>query len=131
MSSRQAGRLPAVHLVPTDRAGSHIIDEHTVCAAIEAIPEPPVVAAWAHWFDVLSDPTRLRLLLAIQAAGPLSVTDLAVATDIRPDTVSQTLRHLRADHTVTAERSGRVIRYTLADTVISRLLEHPTKPVLS
>jgi DNA-binding transcriptional ArsR family regulator len=131
MSSRRAGRLPAVHLVPADRAGSHIIDEHTVCAAIEAVPHPQVVAAWAHWFDVLSDPTRLRLLLAIKAAGPISVTDLAVATDIRPDTVSQTLRHLRADRTVTAERSGRVIRYTLTDTVISTLLAHLTQSALT
>jgi ArsR family transcriptional regulator, lead/cadmium/zinc/bismuth-responsive transcriptional repressor len=72
---------------------------------------------------MLSDPTRLRLLLCIRAAGPISVTDLAVAASLNDATVSQTLRFLRASHTVTAERDGRVIRYQIADTSISELLD--------
>ena len=63
---------------------------------------------------MLGDPTRLRLLLCIKAAGPISVSDLAVAAELNDVTVSQTLRFLRAHQTVTTERDGRVIRYQLA-----------------
>jgi ArsR family transcriptional regulator, lead/cadmium/zinc/bismuth-responsive transcriptional repressor len=71
---------------------------------------------------VLADPTRLTLLLAIKAAEPISVSDLAAATGINDTTVSQTLRYLRASQTVVAEREGRIVRYRLASTPATALL---------
>ena len=76
----------------------------------------------ARHFAVLGDPNRLTLLTCIQAAGPISVSDLAAATGINDATVSQTLRHLRASQTVIAEREGRVVRYRLASSPITALL---------
>jgi ArsR family transcriptional regulator, lead/cadmium/zinc/bismuth-responsive transcriptional repressor len=64
------------------------------------------------------------LLTCIQAAGPISVSDLAAATGINDATVSQTLRYLRATQTVITERDGRVIRYRLADTPVTALLKN-------
>jgi ArsR family transcriptional regulator, lead/cadmium/zinc/bismuth-responsive transcriptional repressor len=64
------------------------------------------------------------LLTCIQAAGPISVSDLAAASGITDATVSQTLRHLRATQTVTTERDGRIIRYRLADTPVAALLKN-------
>ncbi len=63
----------------------------------------------AQRFALLGDSIRLRLLLCIKAAGLISVCDLAVATDLNDVTVSQTLRFLRASHTVITERDGRII----------------------
>jgi DNA-binding transcriptional ArsR family regulator len=117
-----------MHLLPADRAGHRIIDPEKVCDAIEGIGDPAVVAAWAQRFALFADPTRLRLLLAIKAAGPVSVSDLAAAADISDVTVSQTLRHLRASGTVTTERDGRIIRYRLRDEVIGDLLNLVTPP---
>jgi DNA-binding transcriptional ArsR family regulator len=111
-----------MHLVPAERADRRIIDPEKVCEAIEGTGDPADTAAWAQRFALLGDPTRLRLLLAIKAAGPISVSDLAVAADLSDVTVSQTLRYLRASHTVTAERDGRVIRYQLRDAIIEKLL---------
>jgi DNA-binding transcriptional ArsR family regulator len=111
-----------MHLVPADRAHRRIIDEEKVCGAIEALDNPAAVQAWARRFALLGDPTRLRLLVCIQAAGLISVSDLAVAVDLNEDTVSQTLRFLRANQTVVTERNGRVIRYRLADAVIQELI---------
>lgn len=111
-----------MHLASAEQAQRRIIDEHQVCAAIEGLGDPARAQAWAQRFAVLSDPTRLRLLLCIRAAGPISVSDLAVAAGIHDATVSQTLRFLRASQTVTAERDGRVIRYQLADATIDSLL---------
>ena len=94
-------------------------------------PDPDTIQEWSQRFGLLSDPTRLSLLLCISAAGPISVTDLAVAVDQNPDTVSQTLRLLRAHRTVTTRRDGRVIRYQLADPTISQLLELAAAPTVA
>ena len=115
-----------MHLVPAERAQRRIIDEEKVCEAIEGAGDLAAGRIWAQRFAVLGDPTRLRLLLCIKAAGPISVSDLAVAADLNDDTVSQTLRFLRAHQTVTTERDGRVIRYRLADAVIEDLLDRIT-----
>ena len=110
-----------MHLVPADRAHRRIIEEEKVCQAIDSL-EPDRIREWSERFALLSDPTRLSLLLCIKAAEPISVSDLAAAVDQNSDTVSQTLRFLRANHTVTAHRDGRVIRYRLADPTIRQLL---------
>jgi DNA-binding transcriptional ArsR family regulator len=115
-----------MHLLPAERAGHRIIDEEKVCDAIEGLGDPAMVSAWAQRFALLADPSRLRLLLAIKAAGPISVTDLAVAADISDTTVSQTLRYLRATGTVSTERDGRIIRYHLDDDTIGELLSQVT-----
>lgn len=111
-----------VHLLPAERAGHRVIDGERVCAAIEALGDPADIRARARGFAVLGDPTRLTLLTCIQAAGPISVSDLAAATGINDTTVSQTLRYLRASEAVAAERDGRVIRYRLASPRIAALL---------
>jgi DNA-binding transcriptional ArsR family regulator len=117
-----------MHLLPAERAGHRIIDPEKVCDAIAALGDPAEATAWARRFALLADPTRLRLLLAIRAAGPVSVSDLAAAAGISDVTVSQALRHLRANGTVTAERDGRIIRYHLHDRVICDLLNQVTPP---
>ena len=111
-----------MHLVPADRADHRIIDDHRACEAIAALGDPEVVGSWARRFSLLADPGRLSLLVCIRAAGPISVTDLAVASGMNDTTVSQALRLLRAAGVVAAERDGRVIRYSLADEEIGSLL---------
>jgi DNA-binding transcriptional ArsR family regulator len=111
-----------MHLVPADRADHRIIDDHRACEAIAALGDPEVIASWARRFSLLADPGRLSLLVCIKAAGPISVTDLAVASGMNDTTVSQALRLLRAAGVVAAERDGRVIRYSLAEEEIGTLL---------
>jgi DNA-binding transcriptional ArsR family regulator len=112
----------AVHLLPAERSDHRVIDGERICQAIAALEPAEVIAARARQFAVLADPTRLTLLTAIKAAGPISVSDLAAATGINDATVSQTLRYLRASQTVTAERDGRVVRYRLASSPVAALL---------
>ncbi len=118
-----------MHLVPAERAEHRIIDPARVCQAIEGLGDPAGATAWARRFALLGDPTRLRILLCIKAAGPISVSDLAVAAGLSDVTVSQTLRFLRASRTVTTERDGRVIRYQLDDALIGTLLGQVSSPV--
>lgn len=116
-----------MHLVPADRAGRRVIDDHRVCEAIAAIGDADDVARWAARFAVLADPGRLTLLLSIRAAGPISVTDLSVATGMSDTAVSQALRLLRAHDMVIAERAGRVVRYRLTGSVVHEFL-HLIRP---
>jgi DNA-binding transcriptional ArsR family regulator len=115
---------PAVHLVPADRRDRRILEGERVCEAIGALGEPANIDTWAQRFSLLGDRSRLALLLAIARAGPISVTDLAVATDMNDTTVSQALRLLRAAGTVVARRDGRIIRYELDDDQIGVLLKN-------
>ncbi len=112
-----------MHLLPAERSGHRIIDGERVCEAIAAITcQSAAIKARAQAFAVLGDPTRLTLLIAIKAAGPISVSDLAAATGLNDTTVSQTLRYLRTAQVVSAERDGRVIRYQLADSPVADLV---------
>lgn len=114
--------MDGMHLVPAEHAHRHPIDEHRVCEAIEAIGEPAHVEQWAGRFDLLSDPGRLRMLLAIAACPSISVTDLAIAAGMNDTAVSQALRLLRVAGAVTGRKDGRVMRYQISDPVISAML---------
>lgn len=112
-----------MHLIPAERSDHRMIDPERVCEAIAGLREVADIPDWVRMFAVLSDPTRLRLLICIKSAGSISVSDLAVAADISDATVSQTLRFLRAGRVVRAERDGRVIRYQLEDPAIGELID--------
>jgi ArsR family transcriptional regulator, lead/cadmium/zinc/bismuth-responsive transcriptional repressor len=120
-----------MHLLPKDQRSRHVLDHEQVCHAISGIGDPDEVASWSKRFALLGDPNRLALLLGIYHAGPISVTDLAVAANMRDASVSQALRLLRANGVVTAQREGRVIRYTLADDELVELLERVTPRAVS
>jgi ArsR family transcriptional regulator, lead/cadmium/zinc/bismuth-responsive transcriptional repressor len=120
-----------MHLLPKDQRSRHVLDDEQVCHAISGIGDPDKVVSWSKRFALLGDPNRLALLLGIHHAGPISVTDLAVAANMRDASVSQALRLLRANGVVTAQREGRVIRYTLADDELVELLERVTPRAVS
>lgn len=69
----------------------------------------------AELFDMLSDPTRLRILMQLRAHDEACVSDLAEWTDTDESAVSHALRLLRAYRIVESERRGRWMFYTLAD----------------
>ncbi len=77
---------------------------------------------WARRFDLLSDPSRLKLLLSMHMRPGSPVGDLAEAADMSPTATSQALRVLREQGWVVAERDGRIMRYRLIDATAHNLL---------
>ena len=75
-----------------------------------------------------SDPTRLKLLIAIHAAPGSPVKDLAAATGLVPNTVTQALVSLRTAGLVERTRDGRLARWTLSDVAAHQLLHHLGAP---
>ena len=84
-------------------------------------------------FAALGDPTRLRLLAALQA-GPLCTCDLAATLGVTESAVSHQLRGLRALRLVASEREGKMVYHRLDDDHVAALLsvaaEHVAEPLV-
>jgi DNA-binding transcriptional ArsR family regulator len=76
----------------------------------------PEVAAVRELFYMLSDPTRLRILLTLCGREQI-VSDLVTRLRLPQATVSHHLGLLRQGQLVTTRRDGRNIYYRLADAV--------------
>lgn len=63
----------------------------------------------------LSDPTRLRLAIALRAGGELCVCDLAWLAERQDKIVSHHLRLLRTAGLVRSRKDGRMVLYSLTD----------------
>jgi DNA-binding transcriptional ArsR family regulator len=77
----------------------------------------------ADLFDMLSDPTRLRILILLQAWDEACVSDLAEECDLSESAVSHALRLLRAHGIVETRREGRWVFYMLVDEHVRVLLD--------
>lgn len=64
---------------------------------------------------LLSDPTRIRIVLALQQADELPVNVLAEVVDKKPSGVSQHLARLRMARVVTTRHEGTSVLYRLVD----------------
>jgi len=73
------------------------------------------------FFQVLSDPTRVRLLKAL-ADGKWCVSDLVQALKMDQPAISHQLKYLRTLGLVSWEREGRHIYYTLENPLLRDML---------
>ncbi|MFV0558385.1 MAG: ArsR/SmtB family transcription factor [Enterococcus sp.] len=80
------------------------------------------IEAVSKLFKVLGDPTRLKILLALQN-GPLNVTKIAEELQMEQSAVSHQLKILRDNRLVHTQREGKIIYYQLDDNHVVRLLE--------
>jgi ArsR family transcriptional regulator len=103
-----------------DRCDVDVIHLDAVRDARAALPDDIRLAQVAELLALLSSPTRLKLLLALQpkARGPrreLCVCDLATVAGASKSLTSHQLRLLRGAGIVTVRRSGKLAYYRLAD----------------
>lgn len=101
----------------------HPLDPEGVARARAGVPGDRVLAGMAAQLSLIADVTRLRILLALRAAGELCVGDLAMAAGASDDAVGYGLRMLRTAGMVSFRREGRVVFYQLADGFPDRLLD--------
>ncbi|MGW3342165.1 ArsR/SmtB family transcription factor [Nonomuraea rubra] len=105
-----------------DSCTTRVVDAGRVAAVRERMPATDDLADTADVFGLLSDPNRLRLLVAL-LDGELCVCDLAAVTGQSESAVSHALRLLRAHRIVAARRSGRMAFYRLEDPHVRMLLD--------
>lgn len=75
----------------------------------------------AQFFQVLSDPTRVRIVKAL-AEGEWCVTDLVTALQMDQPAVSHQLKYLRKLGVVRYSKKGRRVFYTLSDDSLRDIL---------
>jgi ArsR family transcriptional regulator, lead/cadmium/zinc/bismuth-responsive transcriptional repressor len=105
-----------------DGCTSRVVDAPRVASVAERMPDEAALVGTADVFGLLSDPGRLKLLLAL-LDGELCVCDLAAVTGLSESATSHALRLLRAHRVVTARRNGRMAYYRLADAHVRMLLD--------
>jgi ArsR family transcriptional regulator len=66
-----------------------------------------------HFFGILSDPTRLRALMLVQAEGELCVCELTFALDESQPKISRHLALMREAGIVEARREGTWMHYRI------------------
>jgi DNA-binding transcriptional ArsR family regulator len=106
-----------------DECAVRVVDPEKVALVTAAMPEPEAVADLAHVFGLLSDPGRLRIIMALLEGGEMCVCDIAAACGNSESAVSHALRLLRAHRVVRVRRAGRMAYYRLDDSHIRLLLD--------
>ena len=98
------------------------IDPEQVEAARCSVMGRDTAVAVADVFRVLADPTRVSIIHAL-SFGELCNHDLASILRVSESAMSHQMRELRLMKLVTAERRGRKVYYSLADTHIRHIFE--------
>ena len=101
---------------------AHEVHSDAVRSAKSFMPQPPVVEGLSDFFKLLGDPTRVRILLALDA-GELCVCDISEALDMSMSAVSHQLRLLKDAHLVRSRKEGRSVFYSLCDEHVRIVLE--------
>lgn len=97
------------------------VHPEAVQKAKQAMPDVVCVEEASALLKAVADPTRLRLLSALNT-GELCVCDLAATVGISESAVSHQLRLLRAHRLVTFRKVGRIVYYRLLDHHVTELI---------
>ena len=100
----------------------NIIHEQAVLSAQENLINGLTATRLAQLFAALSDPTRVRLISALNG-HELCVCDLAAVLGMTQSAVSHQLRLLRNLNLVRFRKEGRIVYYSLDDEHIQDLFE--------
>ncbi len=97
-------------------------------SARKAIVDPDSVWGLAETFKVLSDPTRLKIVLAL-LKEELCVLDIAQLIGISESAVSHQMRLLRTLRLVRQRKEGKMVFYALEDEHIEDLIRVATRHI--
>ncbi|MCQ4122672.1 ArsR/SmtB family transcription factor [Rhodococcus tibetensis] len=96
-------------------AEGHPVDPERVAHARERLLSRDDAARLSSILSLLADPTRTRVIYALDVAEELCVGDIALTLDLGEDAVGYALRILRTAGMVTRRKAGRTVYYRLAD----------------
>ncbi|GAA1291982.1 ArsR family transcriptional regulator [Brachybacterium sp. JB7] len=97
-------------------------DDHLVAELTELLDSVTGFEEMAEHMALLADQRRLRILFCLHAHPGVRSSDIARAIDASDSTTSHALALLRDSGLVRARRSGREVRYELADGFAHTLL---------
>lgn len=109
--------------------GPRLLHDHAgeIASARDRMPADRVVNDMAGLFDVLSNPMRLRIVLALRPANrnaspELCVSDIAELLNASESLTSHQLRILRDAALVSQRKEGKLVLYQLAPGALDDIL---------
>ncbi|MDY0209782.1 MAG: metalloregulator ArsR/SmtB family transcription factor [Acholeplasma sp.] len=107
--------------------GCNVVHPQKITQAKKIMPSDKTVFNMADFFKAFSDPTRMKIILALKS-GELCVCDLSTVVGLSQSAVSHQLKVLRNHRLVKYRKEGNVVFYTLddnhVDTLVSQALSH-------
>ena len=97
-------------------------------SAKKALLNSETITSLSEIFKVMSDPTRLKIVLAV-AHEELCVHDVAALLEISESAVSHQLRMLKTLRLVKQRRDGKMAYYSLDDEHIEDLIRVATRHI--
>ncbi len=107
-----------------DSDHNHPVDEKAVERARARLPSLDEAQRVTSVVTLMADPTRLRVLYALDVVEELCVGDLALTLATSEDAVGYALRLLRTAGLVSRRKQGRVVFYRLAADFPEPLRQH-------
>ena len=98
-----------------------LLDKRTCDLVEQYVPEGDLLSDLVNFFNIFSDPTRLKLLSAL-AISEMCVTDLSRVLNMNQTTVSHQLRLLKDLGAVSCDRQGKIIFYSLKNEALNDVL---------
>jgi DNA-binding transcriptional ArsR family regulator len=102
----------------------HPVDPARVAAAKARLIDTEEAGRLAGLLGLLADPTRARILYALDLVDELCVGDLSLALEATEDSVGYALRVLRTAGLVSTRKDGRVVYYRLSNGFPEPLRDH-------
>ncbi len=102
----------------------HPVDPQRVAAARARLIDKDEAGRLAGLLGLLADPTRARILYALDLVDELCVGDLALALESTEDSVGYAPRVLRTAGLVSTRKDGRVVYYRLSQGFPEPLRDH-------
>ncbi len=104
-----------------DICSEKCINEKKVVETLKTIPQSEDITLMADIFKALSDPTRLKIVLALLKQEHC-VCDIAVICNQTDSAISHQLRILRTQKIVRNRRDGKIMYYTIDDDHVAALI---------
>src|SRR5213594_3227051 len=98
------------------------INPNKVRSLARSLPRTSAVERIAGIFQIMDDPSRLKILYCV-SQGDVCVCDLSAVLGMNVSAVSHQLRLLRTLNLVTFRRDGRVVYYSLSDEHVRQLMK--------
>ncbi len=102
--------------------GSEKLHEERIKVALENMPADGRIEEMAARFKAISEPSRLKILLALEG-GELCVEHIVAAVGGNQSAVSHQLKTLKDNKIVKSRREGKKILYSVSDEHIMNMIE--------
>lgn len=114
--------MPVSTPADAEACETNVLHPAAVAMARGAMPPAELIGGASELLKAVADPTRMRILVALQAAGELCVCDLSAVLGMSDSAVSHQLRVLRGADLVASRKESRQVFYRLADDHVGAML---------